>query len=211
MATTLGFDGGSNESQATAAPAVSGRNWLELTQARNDPMMQFLWDIEWNFPNGLQGIELPVEMVEDIQLPLSRFDVDNVFYQGRRFYFAKFEEFSPVTIKFYEDNAGTTTRFFQNWRQLIRSENGDYSLPVDYMASLHIYPLDQTNQRILDILIEDMFPTGFGNFSFASGGGRQEPSIEFQFSRLTILFADSGDQVTTTDEQAQLPSDLTFI
>lgn len=207
MATTLGFNGGSQESAAVASTPVSGRNWLELAQARSDPMMQFMWDIDWNFPPGLAGLSLPVEMVEDIQLPLSRFDVDNVFYQGRRFYYAKFEEFSPVSIKFYEDVRGTTTTFFQNWRQVIRSENGDYELPVNYMGSLHIYPLDQRNQRIFDIIIEDMFPMGFGNFSFTSGAGRQEPTIEFQFSRLTIRF-NSGNLVTDLGATTDLPDEV---
>lgn len=195
---TLGFNGSSQDSAAAAANTVQGgRNWLQLASARNDPMLAFQWDIDFIFPAGLSGIApLPPEMVEDIQLPLSRFDVDNVYFQGQRFYFAKFEEYSPVSIKFYEDNRGTVTTFFYNWKQLIRNANGDYGLPANYMGTVHIYPLDQTNARILDIELVNFFPLSFGSFGFTSAAGRQEMSLEFQVSQINISFAQSGQSAS---------------
>lgn len=149
-------------------------------------MMTFLWDVQPAFPQSLG--EFAVELIEEIQLPLSRLDVDNVFYQGQRFYFAKFEEYAPVNIKFYEDNVASTLRYFDNWKQLIRDASGNYGLPANYKGSMTITPLDQTNQVITSVILYGMFPTSFGNLTFHSGNGRQEITMDFQIDYISILF-----------------------
>lgn len=187
---TLGFNG-SSQPDAAATTATAGRNWLALASARKDPMMTFLWDVFPAFPQALGNFA--VELIEEIQLPLSRFDVDNVFYQGQRFYFAKFEEYSPVSIKFYEDNQASTLGYFYAWKQLIRDASGNYGLPSDYKGSMTITPLDQTNQVITSVLMYGMFPTSFGNLVFNSGNGRQEITMDFQIDSISIQFNASSD------------------
>lgn len=185
MAVNLGFDG--QALPTSALPATGGRNWLSLASARNDPMQTFMWDVSLAFPPSLG--EFPAELIEEIQLPLSRFDVDNVFFQGQRSYFAKFEEFSPVSIKFYEDIKATTTLYFQQWNGLIRDSSGNYGTPSQYKGSMSIYPLDPKNNKIVEIVLIGMFPISFGSLAFQSASGRQEPSLEFQIDFIDIRFA----------------------
>ena len=176
-----------SEAQASLAPSNLGRppSWRELASQRQDPLMAFDWNVSIRGPNGL---EIGNSHVEEIQVPMPKYDADSVTYQGRKYYFAKFEEFGASTIKFYIDNRLSALNIVRQWQQLMKSNKGNYRVPSAYKGTIIVTPCDTKQTPIAQMTMFGVFPTQVPNLNETSAGERVTMDIEFSVDSVETIF-----------------------
>lgn len=158
-------------------------HWRDLISARHDPLLRFNWDIESLYtPAGSIG----KEYVEELSLPLPKFDSDSAVFKSRKYYWAKFEDYGVMTIKFYEDQNLTVTKWLRAWQGKIKTPNGNYNAPKDYKGIFTINSVDAVGEVQARFILNGVFPTQVPSLPFGSTGEAVTLDVEFSVDSMEM-------------------------
>jgi hypothetical protein len=157
-------------------------SWRDRAQSRTDPLLRFYWDISIQSPGGV----IKPEYVEEVNVPLPKYESDSATFQARKYYFAKFEDFGVTTIKFYEDVNCTVTKWLRAWQQKIKSENGNYKVPTEYKGTITAMAKDPTDATTTTFVMYGVFPTQVPAIPFGSTGDLISLDVEFSIDRVEV-------------------------
>lgn len=183
-ATGLGDFFGSDSGSDVGGPTA--RSWRDLASGRADPLWQFDWDILIKPPSPIVAID--AEYIEEIQVPMPKFDSESVTYQARKYYYAKFEEFGVATLKIYEDNRMTSIKKLRGWQSQIKDTMGNYRVPKAYKGSIFVWPRDAKQTNIAKMELVGIFPTVVPNITFGSANERVVIDVEFSVDYVNLTF-----------------------
>lgn len=157
-------------------------NWRDLANTRPDPLLRFYWDIAFNTPVGTIG----AEFVEEVNVPLPKYESDSATFQARKYYFAKFEDFGVTTIKFYMDVDGKVITWLRNWQQRIKSRDGNYKVPGEYKGTIVVHSQDPTGAQMQKYTMRGAFPTQVPSLPFGSTGEIISLDVEFSIDSVEV-------------------------
>jgi hypothetical protein len=192
MTTLRGLDslipsGDKATSNRTQVNGPGASSWRDLAQARADPLMQMDWDVQFNPPAGVTP--LAHEFVEEIHVPMPKFESDSVTFQARKYYYAKFEEFGVASLKLFENNRMAATKFIRAWQGRIKDSRGNYRVPSEYKGSITVWPRDSKQSNIARVELHGVFPTQTPQLDYTSSGERSLlDGVEFSVDDVKIFF-----------------------
>ena len=154
-------------------------HWRDLISARPDPLLRFNWDIIMETPGDPPG----PEYVEEVSMPLPKFDSDSAVFKARKYYWAKFEDYGVMTVKFYEDRNMTVTKWLRRWQGYIKTPGGDYRAPKDYKGKFTVKAVDSMGIVAATFTLFGVFPTQVPSIPFGSTGEAITLDVEFSVDR----------------------------
>lgn len=158
-------------------------HWRDLISNRPDPLLRFNWDVTVETPAGTIG----PEYIEELSLPLPKFDSDSAVFKSRKYYWAKFEDYGVMTIKFYEDRNLTVTKWLRAWQGHIKSPNGDYKAPKKYKGTFVVRAVDAKGDVQATFNLFGVFPTQVPSIPFGSTGEAVTLDVEFSVDSTEIV------------------------
>ena len=157
-------------------------NWRDLAKNRPDPLLRFYWDISFNTPVG----PIPPEFVEEVNVPLPKYESDSATFQARKYYFAKFEDFGVTTIKFYVDVNCTVINWLRAWQGKMKADNGNYVTPSVYKGVITVLSQDPTGATMKTFKLKGAFPTQVPSIPFGSTGDIVSLDVEFSIDSVEV-------------------------
>lgn len=165
-----------------SGPAESG-SWLQRALSRADPLFQFDWDVQLQ----VGGVAHRPEYIETVNIPGPHTATEAIYRGGTRIYVATTWEVGAVSIRMYEDQALTSTKFLQSWWELIHRPNGDHGLPAEYRGVLEVYPC-ANNVQLARATCINVFPTQQPSMAFGDDSARVALEVEFSCDRVDWEF-----------------------
>ena len=163
--------------------SLNPNGWLAKAKNRPDPLFEFSWDAMLVGPLGV----LPHEYIEDVTVPLPRFDMSHVVMQSSKYYYASTLDYGTASLKLYETYRADCTRYITNWGRQIRTANGDYEVPSRYKGLLYVWIKDPANQsNLLTFTMRGAFPTTPNGMTLGSQGHRIQLDLELAIDRVDI-------------------------
>lgn len=160
-------------------------NWRELADSREDPLFDFMWDIQILAPGGAR---FAPEYVENFDVPLPKFEAGSATFQARKYYFAEFEDFGTATLTFYEDVRCTIWRNLRTWQKKIKTEDGNYNVPAEYKGTIHGIIHDPHVNTRVRFQLNGTFPTIVPNLPLGNTGVMLKHQIEFAVDSVKAEF-----------------------
>lgn len=157
-------------------------SWRERARSRADPLFRFSWDIAISSPGGA----IDSAYVEEINVPLPKYDSDSAVFKARKYYFAKFEDFGVASVKFYEDEKGTVMSWLRTWQNKMKTENGDYEVPSKYKGTITVPIKDAKNATTKTLTLYGVFPTQLPSLPLGSTGEIIQLDVEFSVDRVEL-------------------------
>lgn len=147
------------------------RHVLESMNNRPDPLFSIDWYAQMpTLPFLGQGsVGLGFEYVEETSVPLWSFDQVSTFRAGKNYSTPGHAALSNISMKFYEDNRGTTTSYLTAWQSLIRDpDTGLYTVPSKHKKDIKIVLLDVTNSSVMVVNYVRCWPVSIDQISLNS-------------------------------------------
>lgn len=146
----------------------------------DDPVLDFEFSVsmpsissDWVSPVSLNPL-----WIEDIDIPLESFEVDQMKVNGHPVNVVMFSALSECTINIYADYKNQAQQYINGWYSLIRRKNGRYNLPyaknnAGYKKLIQVI-IYKGPAPIAVISMSGCMPTSITGHSYKSaGGGRQ--------------------------------------
>lgn len=163
--------------------SLNPNGWLAKAKNRPDPLFEFSWDAMLIGPLG----RLPHEFIEDISVPLPRFDMSHVVMQSSKVYYASTLDYGTSSIKMYETFRAECVRYINNWGKVIRTDSGDYEVPSRYKGLCYVWIKDPTNNgNLLTFTMRGVFPATPNGMNLGSQGHRVQLDLELAVDRVEI-------------------------
>jgi hypothetical protein len=194
------------QQRPTADPSqraqLNARDPLKAGRARSDPLLAFNWYCDLPAINGTQ---LSWEFIEEITLPFVEFDQVSNYQAGKMFHYAHHHSIGTLSMKFYEDSQGSTTKYLDEWRRAIISlDSGLYSLPSEYKKVISVTVLDVSKLTVMFLQYTGCWPLRGDPLALISGSSdRVNPSAEFSVDEMRIKIGKF--------EQGQVPAMVSII
>lgn len=163
----------------------------DLTEvfARPDPALIFRWRcISLGFVESTKPV--PTSYVENIDLFPETYDTNTGFRAATRFYTASFRESGgDTTIKFYEDENFSTSKWIDSWLDFIRTPGGTYNLPYKYKTTLAFVLLSPHADKVIvaaDVI--GAFPKSRSAVTFNSENDRVTIDVTFSVDDFSYTY-----------------------
>lgn len=136
--------------------------------------------------------------IEDIDVPLESFEVDQIKVNGHPVNIIMFSSQPECTVNIYADYINVAQKYINAWYASIRSPNGRYNLPyaknnAGYKKMIQVV-IYKGAVPIAMIALSGSMPTNRGNYSLKSAGdGRQILAQTFAVDKVYWTFLDYQD------------------
>lgn len=136
--------------------------------------------------------------IEDIEVPLESFEVDQIKVNGHPVNIIMFSSQPECTISIYADYANIAQDYVNAWYKSIRAPNGRYNLPyaknnAGYKKMIQVV-IYKGAVPVAMIALSGTVPTNRGNYSLKSAGdGRQVLSQTFAVDKVYWTSLDYQD------------------
>ena len=158
-------------------------NWRDAIQSRADPLLAFMWDIIILGP----GVTIDPGYVEAVNIPLPKIESNAVVFQGRKYYYAKFEDFGVMSMRLYEDVHGTSIRHIRSWQKKIKADNGNYNTPKEYKGTILVWQTAPDGKATVGYKMHGVFPTQVPDIAFQSTADPISHQIEFSVDMVEVI------------------------
>jgi len=146
--------------------ANTANSWLTAMARRGDPLLNIDWLVSMQYPGGQP---FNPEYIEEIQMPITKIDADQIFRGGQHLYFAKSKDIGQATVKMYEDIKFTSIAYIGTWKGQVVNNQGIYGVPASYKGTITITPTDATGAALGRFTLHGVWPTDTDTLSFISG------------------------------------------
>lgn len=178
------------------------RDPLNAAKARMDPLMSYNWFCD--LPT-LDGVALSWEFVEEATLPFVEFEQVSNYRAGKMYHYPHQHNIGTLSLKLYEDSAGTATQYVEQWRRKILDlDSGLYFHPADFKRTITVTVLDVSKLTVMFLEYTGCWPMRSDAFALNSGSSdRVAPSVEFSVDEMRVKFGQF--------QQDQVPSIINHI
>ena len=162
---------------------------LAILQSRMDSKLDPLMDFRWVCTELPLGHD--VTYVEEVELPFPEISPkEGLFGAGQYTYYPAFQDISAFDITFYEDSKMNTSKWLQEWKNLIRRpSDGAYFLPGNYKFDIKVELLDTTGATVGTAVLKSCWPTSRGSWPLTySGNDRLKIQQNFSIDDLDFQF-----------------------
>lgn len=133
---------------------TSIQRFLRARSRSKEPLLTFRWVVT-SLPYGLD-----TAYVEEATIPFTKLDIkDPLFGAATYTYYPGFSSTDQFNLTFYEDSAGTVTKWILDWMKKIKNfEQGWYYLPSHYKEKIGVQLLDTRGGVVLEIDMLGVWP-----------------------------------------------------
>ena len=150
----------------------------QLLTSLKDPALQTRWRVR------MPDEDYPFQvMAESVEFSTRNVAAKQRMAMGKAWSFPDSSTLDGITIVFYETYDWSVTNYLAKWDNLVRDENGNYGVPIDYEKTIVIEMLNyEDDSAIKSFEYVGVWPTEMGALSMTSEDPNGRVQITQQFA-----------------------------
>lgn len=170
---------------------------LNQVQGLPDPAENWAWTADILIKDVILVSAL---RVLEVNFPFSYIESTPRPRAGSFLYFPGHSNIDGTTVSFYETQDFSVLRAFKYWQSLIKDDDGNYGLPMDYLGEVILRNFDSQGKVRLETVLAGCWPARLSDWQLTyQGSNHLTVQVQFSVNDSEFRFINAtGIEIVTT-------------